>query len=54
LIKLAAAGGVETADSVVVEITGSGLKDSQIAMRGIAEIPLIEPSIEELERVLRI
>jgi threonine synthase len=53
LIKLAAAGGVESVDSVVVEITGSGLKDPQIAMRGMAEIPVIEASIEELERVLR-
>ena len=54
LIKLTAAGSVERSDSVVVEISGSGLKDPQIAMRGMSEIPLIEPSIKELERVLKI
>jgi threonine synthase len=53
LIKLVAAGGVEMSDSVVVEITGSGLKDPQVVMRGMAEIPLIEASIEEFERVLK-
>jgi len=53
LMKLVAADGVEKSDSVVVEITGSGLKDPEIAIRGITEIPLIGASIEELERVLK-
>lgn len=53
LIKLAAAGDLDGSDSVVVEITGTGLKDPQIAVRGMTEIPLIEASFEELERVLK-
>jgi threonine synthase len=53
LVKLVAAGGVEKSDSVVVEITGSGLKDPQIAVRGMTETPLIGASIEQLERVLK-
>jgi threonine synthase len=53
LIKVVAAGDLERSDSVVVEITGSGLKDPQIAMRGMAQVPLIEASIKELERVLK-
>lgn len=53
LMKLVATGGVEKSDSAVVEITGSGLKDLQIAARGMREVPLIGASIEELERVLK-
>jgi len=53
LMKLVAADGVEKSDLVVVEITGSGLKDPQIAIGGMTEIPLIGASIEELERVLK-
>ena len=53
LIKMAAAGDLDSSDSVVVEITGNGLKDPQIAMRGMTGIPLIEASVEELERVLK-
>jgi threonine synthase len=53
LIKLAAAGALDGSDSVVVEITGTGLKDPQIAVRVMTEIPLIEASFEELERVLK-
>lgn len=53
LTKMAAAGDLDRSDSVVVEITGNGLKDPQIAMKGMTNIPLIEASVEELERVLR-
>lgn len=54
LIKLQTAGGVERSESVIIEITGNGLKDPQIAMRSMAEIPVIKPSIQELECVLKI
>lgn len=52
LIKLAKSGGVERSDTIVVEITGSGLKDPQIAMRGNLDVPVINPSIDELEPIL--
>jgi threonine synthase len=52
--KMVAAGNLDKVDPVVVEITGNGLKDPQIAMRGMSDIPLIEPSIGELERVMKI
>ena len=53
LIKLATSGGIERSDSIVVEITGSGLKDPQVAMKGIPEVPVIDASVEELERILK-
>ncbi len=45
---------VDRADCVVVEITGSGLKDSNVATRGMPEIPVIDASMQELERVLKL
>jgi threonine synthase len=53
LIKLAKSGGVERSDTIVVEITGSGLKDPKIGIRGNLDIPVINPSLDELERILR-
>jgi threonine synthase len=41
-------------DCVVVEITGSGLKDSAIAMQGMPEIPVIDASVDEVERALKL
>lgn len=54
LIKLAAAGGAERSDTVVVEITGSGLKDPETAKKGMVEVPVINASMQELERVLKL
>ena len=54
LIKLATAGGIEKSDSLVVEITGSGLKDPSIVMGDVIEVPVIDPSIQELERVIKL
>lgn len=51
LIKLAQAGGVERSDNIVVEITGSGLKDPGVV--GLVDVPVIDASMQELERVLR-
>jgi len=52
LIKLAGTGLIEKSDVVAVEITGSGLKDPDVATRGMTEIPLIEPSMQDLEKAL--
>ncbi len=51
LIRLARAGGVERSDRVVVEITGSGLKDP--SAMGAVDVPIINASMQELERVLK-
>jgi threonine synthase len=53
LIKLLEEGDIDRSDNIVVEITGSGLKDPTIAMRRTDDIPTINPSIHELERILR-
>ncbi len=54
LIKLVGAGQIEKSDIVVVEITGGGLKDPEIAMKGMSEVPIINASIHELEIVLKV
>jgi len=54
LIKLGEGGRVDRSDSLVVEITGSGLKDLATVMQGMSEVPLINASIEELTRVLEL
>jgi threonine synthase len=46
--------GVAGEDCVVVEITGSGLKDPAVAMQGMPEIPVIDASVDEIERVLKL
>jgi len=50
LVKLCSQGAVAKDDCVVVEITGSGLKD--LKALGSAEAPLIDADIEALARVL--
>lgn len=45
---------VDKADCVVVEITGSGLKDPNVATQRMPEIPLIDASIQELDRMLKL
>jgi threonine synthase len=50
LVKLKNEGKIASDDCVVVEITGSGLKDLKVI--GSTEAPLIEPNIEALEKVL--
>jgi len=50
LIKLANDDRIPRDDTVVVEITGSGLKD--LSVIGSAEAPLIDPDIEALQKVL--
>jgi threonine synthase len=50
LIKLGSEGRIPTDDCIVVEITGSGLKDLDVI--GSAEAPLIDPNIDDLQKVL--
>jgi threonine synthase len=45
---------LDRADCVVVEITGSGLKDPNVATKGMPEIPVIDASMQELDRVLKL
>jgi len=45
---------IDRSDTVVVEITGSGLKDPNVALSGMLEVPLIDASIESLRRVLKV
>jgi len=52
LRKLKDQGMIASDDSIVLEITGSGLKD--LSVLGSAEAPLIDPDIEALQRVLKL
>ncbi len=53
LVKLNAAGGLDRSDVIVVEVTGSGLKDPDTAKKGMRDVPIINVSMQELERVLQ-
>jgi threonine synthase len=50
--KLHESGIIDSADRVVVLVTGSGLKDVRSARRLGGPVPTIEPSLGELNRVL--
>jgi threonine synthase len=52
LTRLRNQGTIAADDCVVLEITGSGLKDLNVI--GSVETPLIDPDIEALERVLKL
>ncbi len=52
MIKLFEEEKIEKTDNVVVSITGSGLKDQKTAVQLASEIPTIEPSLKQLERVV--
>lgn len=54
LIKLADAGGIDRSDTIVVEITGGGLKDPDIVKHAMPEVPVIDASVGELDRVLKL
>jgi threonine synthase len=53
LRKLLDAGAVDRSDVVVIEITGSGLKDQRAATQLVEEPPTIEPELKQLERLLK-
>lgn len=50
LTKLRNQGAIASDDCVVVEITGSGLKD--LSVIGSGEAPLIDPNLDDLRKVL--
>jgi threonine synthase len=52
LTRLRNQGTIAADDCVVLEITGSGLKDLNVI--GSVETPLIDPDIEALQRVLKL
>ncbi len=52
LIKLLNEGTIEKNETVVVLITGSGLKDPEVIMKTLKEVPTIKPSIEEFEKTI--
>jgi threonine synthase len=52
LIRLRDKGEIDRSDKLVVEITGSGLKDISILQSHITQPPLIDPSMKDLEEVL--
>jgi len=53
LRKLLDAGIIDRSDVVVVEVTGSGLKDVKAAMKLVEKPPVIEPEFEQLEQFLK-
>jgi len=53
LIKLLKRGVVDSGDLVVVEITGSGLKDPEVVSEHMGLPPVIEPKIEVVDSYLR-
>ena len=52
MIKLARAGIIEADEKIVVEVTGSGLKDPIAVAQRLPEPPLISPKIEDFEDLL--
>ncbi len=52
LVRAVKEGRIAPQDPVVVINTGSGLKDVKSAMRAAGEAPVIEPSIEAVQRAL--
>ena len=53
LVKAAASGLVRGEDPILVLNTGSGLKDVRAAMQAVQPAPIIEPTLEELKKILR-
>jgi len=53
LIKHFSSDEVERSATIVVEITGNGLKDPDVVMKSMPNIPTIRGSIEQLEKVFR-
>jgi len=53
LRRLLEAGIIDRSDVVVVEVTGSGLKDVGVAMKLVEEPSVIEPELEQLEKFLK-
>ena len=52
LLRLVEANIVDHDENVVVLITGSGLKDTEVLMKEFKGVPTINPKIEEFEKIL--
>lgn len=52
LIKLLDEGILGSDETVVVLVTGSGLKDPEVIMKALKESPTIQPSIQEFEKLI--
>lgn len=52
LVKAAGLGVVRSDDPVLVLNTGSGLKDIRAAMQAVQPAPIIEPTLEDLKKIL--
>jgi threonine synthase len=52
LVKAASSGLVGSEDPILVLNTGSGLKDVRAAMQAVQSAPIIEPTLEAVERLL--
>ncbi|MDR7485045.1 MAG: pyridoxal-phosphate dependent enzyme [Armatimonadota bacterium] len=50
--RLVREGLIQEHETVVCLLTASGLKDPETTLRAMPEIPLIEPTLEDLERAL--
>lgn len=50
--KLRESGAIDRADTTVVLVTGSGLKDIEALRKLVGPVPVIEPTMSELGRVL--
>jgi len=53
LIKMLEEGSIDWGDSIVVEATGTGFKDLKAISTYVEGVPVIEPSLEALERIVR-
>ena len=52
LRKMLDDGTIDTSDLVVVEVTGSGLKDVKAAAKIVPKAPVIEPELGQLQKLL--
>ncbi len=52
LVRAVKQGLVAAGDPLLVVNTGSGLKDVNTAMRAVAAAPVIEPTLEEVRKLL--
>jgi threonine synthase len=54
LVKAVKAGQILPDDPVVVVVTGNGLKDVGAAMKAVDQAQVIEPTLKDLKRVLKL
>ncbi len=52
LVKAVEMGMIGPNDNIVVQNTGSGLKDVKAAMRAVSEAPIIDPDLEALKAAM--